>query len=189
MLIFKFLKDHPDGCLTTVLVLFLVLCGVSWLKEHDSRLIAEQKVQQAQTQIDSAQKQYQAADAAAKAQITVLKKQAATVKTPAQAIAAIPDLTDLPLNTRPAPGLPNAVIVDAVPLFDALNQGKQDAVNLAACTTKLDDEQKIDTLKDTQIAALEGKQKHGFWKRLKKDAIDTTVTVGIGLAVGYGLHH
>ena len=182
-MLLAFLEKHGWGLVVTLAVLF---AGHSWLVEHDNRIIAEQTVKTAQVQIDSLQKQQQATAQVAQAQIVTLKKQAAVVKTPAQAIAAIPALTDVPLNTRAVPGSHTEVMVDVVPLFQELNQCKQDAVALNACSVQLADEQKIDAQKDVQIKAL--KKKKGFWARVKKDVIDTAVTVGIGLVAGYALH-
>lgn len=179
---FAFIEKHAEGCLAAALFAVLALCGAAWLEEHDARIKAEVTVQASQTQIDSLQKQKDAADSAAKQQIAALQKQAKAVKTPAQAVQAIPALTDVPLNMRQVPGLPDAVTVDALPLFQQLNECKQDAVNLSACSTKLDLEQKIDADKDVQITAL--KKKPGFWTRVK----DTAITVGIGVAAGYVLH-
>lgn len=179
---FQFIEKHVEGCLAAALLAAFVLAGVAFVQEHDARIKADVTVQAAQTQISDLQKQKDAADAAAQKQITALQKQAKTVKTPAQAVQAIPPLTDVPLNMRQAPGLPDAVTVDALPLFQQLNECKQDAVNLSACSTKLDLEQKIDADKDVQITAL--KKKPGFWTRVK----DTAITVGIGVAAGYVLH-
>jgi len=182
-LIINYLKTSATGhVLGIALAAFAVIAGHSWLAEHDSRMIAEQTVKTSQAAIDNLQKQQQAAVQAGQIQIAALQKQAATVKTPAQAIQAIPMLTDIPLNVRPAPGLPDSVTVSAVPLFEELNMCKQDAVNLGVCSTKLDLQTKIDGDKDTQITAL--KKKPAFWARVK-----TTLEVtAIGIAIGYAAH-
>lgn len=175
-------KKHILGVLVAAA---LLLAGHSYMAEHDARLVAEQTIKTAQTQIDGLQKQQQIAEQAGQAQIAVLQKQAAAVKTPAQAVQAIqaaPDLSALPLNVRPAPGLPDAVTVDALPLYQELNTCKQDAVNLGVCSTKLDLQTQIDKDKDTQITAL--KKKPGFWKRVKT----TAEVVGVGIAIGYAAH-
>lgn len=185
---FQWIEKHIEGLLVAAFGLFLAVGFVAWTQEHDARILAEQTVKTSQIQIDSLQKQKAAVDTVAQSQIAVLKKQAAAVKTPAQAIPEIPKLSDIPLNVRTVPGLPDAVTVDALPLFKELSECKQDAVALAACSAKLDLDQKIDADKDTQITALKQKSKRGFWARLKKDVIDTAVTVGIGVAAGYALH-
>lgn len=169
--------------LTGALLLLLVGIGVtSFVQEHDARLKAEQTLKESANVVTGLKAQVDAVDKAGKVQIAKLQKQATTVKTPAQAIQAIPDLSALPLNVRPAPGLPNAVIVDTLPLFEDLNKCKQDAVNLGVCSTKLDLEQKIDAQKDIQITAL--KHKPEFWHRVKV----TAITVGVGIGIGYAAH-
>jgi hypothetical protein len=182
-LIINYLKTSASGhVLGIILAAAAVLLGHSWLTEHDARMVAEQTVKTAQTQIDSLAKQSQVAAQVGQQQIAALVKQAAAVKTPAQAVQAIPALSDVPLNVRPAPGLPDAVTVDALPLFDELNKCKQTAVGLGVCTTRLDLQGKIDADKDTQITAL--KHKRGFWANVKT----TAITVGIGAAIGYAAH-
>jgi hypothetical protein len=189
-LLIGYLKNSLGGHLLAVaLIVAGCFVGHSWLVEHDNRVIAEQTVKASQIQIDSLQKQYAAADAAAKVTLAALQARAAEVKTPAQAVQAVqaaPTLSDFPLNARPVVGMPDVVTVEALPLFQELNQCKQDAVALASCTEKLDLEQKIVAQKDVQVTAL--KKKKGFWARLKREVIDTVVTVGIGAALGYAMH-
>lgn len=188
------LKQHIEAALTAVIVLMLTLGVVAYRQEHAARILAEQTVKTAQVQIDALQKQSAAAAQAGQVQITKLQAQAKAVKTPAQAITALE--LDPALRARPAfaaltpdgppTPVPDAVTVEAVPLFAELNQCKQDAVNLGVCSTKLNIAEEVGTEKDTQIKAL--KKKKGFWARVKKDVIDTTVTVGIGIALGYVAH-
>lgn len=178
----QFVEKYFKYVLSAVGVLLLALGFLSWLREHDARILAEQTIKASESRVDSLQAQADSADRSAKTQIAALKKQAAAVQTPAQAIAEIPKLTDLPLNSRPVPELPSAVQVDALPLFQALTECKSTAVQLAACSTKLDLSQKIEAEKDTQITAL--RKPGGFWKRFGTTLKD----VGIGVAIGYGVH-
>lgn len=181
--ILNYLKSRASKhVLGIVVAAGVVLAGHSWLAEHDARMIAEQTVKAVQTNIDSLQKQSQIVQQAGQVQIAALAKQAAAVKTPAQAIQAIPTIADAPLNVRPAPGLPDAVTVDALPLFQELNACKQTAVGLGVCTTRMDLQTKIDADKDQQITAL--KQKPAFWKRTKT----TAEVLAIGAALGYAAH-
>lgn len=179
---FAFIKKHIDFFIGGALLLLVFLLGISWGHEHDARLKAEQTIKESVNTVTGLKAEVDAVDKAGKAKIAVLQKQASSVKTPAQAIQAIPALTDIPLNVRPAVGLPASVIVDAVPLFEELNKCKQDAVNLGVCSTKLDLEQKIDAQKDVEIKAL--KAKPAFWHRVKQ----TAITIGIGAALGYAAH-
>ena len=182
----KFIEEHFEALMITAVGLLCMAFFAAYGQEHTARVLAEQTVKTAQTQIDSLQKQETAATAAGQKQIVILQKQAATVKTPAQAIQAIPALSDVPLNVRPAPGLPDSVTVDAVALFKELNDCKQDAVNFATCSTQLQDETEIAAAKDIQVKAL--KKKKSFLARVKKDAIDTAITVGVGMVIGYAAH-
>jgi hypothetical protein len=187
----SFIEKHIEAVLGLTLIGLLSLGFVAWVQEHDARIIAEQTVKTAQVQIDSLQKQQTATAALAQVTIAALQKQAAKVTTPAQAVQALtapsaPQLTDVPLNIRAVPSLPDVVTVDALPLFQELDKCKQDAVALNACSTELKDQTAIDAQKDTQIKAL--KKKKGFWARVKKDVIDTAVTVGIGAAIGFAAH-
>lgn len=163
-----------------------IMLGRSWLAEHDARLTADSAVKTAQTEIATLQQQQVTATQAAKVQVIALQSQAAAVKTAPQAIAALPTVSaDLHAETIPAEALPDApqkVAVDAVPLYQQLNECKQTAVNLNACEINLGFEKQINADKDTEISAL--KAKPGFWHRVKT----TAITVGIGVAVGYVLH-
>lgn len=166
-------------------VLFAVLsivAGVSWLREHDSRIVAEQTIKASQERVQTLEQKAADAEKAGQAQIDILKQQAARVRTAPQAIQAIPVITDAPLNARAIPDMPNAVAVDAVPLYEALNACRVQSVQLGVCGTKLETETAVVAEKDVQIKAL--KNKGGFWHRLKTTAKD----VGIGIAIGYGLH-
>lgn len=185
---FQFIEKHIDALLVAAFGLCLVCGFVAWTQEHDARILAEQTVKASQGRVEDLQKSITKVDEDAKAQLAGLRVRANAVKTGKEAIPEIPKLQDFPLNSRPAVGVPDAVTVDALPLFQELNKCKQDSVALAACSTKLDLQQKVDAEKDTQITALERKNKKSFWARLKKDVIDTTVTVGIGVAAGYVLH-
>lgn len=155
-----YLKTH----LFYVIIIAIGLVAFrSWLQEHDARVLAEQTVKQSELKVSDLTTQIKlTSDAAASAQ-AALQKRVAEVRTPSQAIAAIPDVSTLPLNTRPAPGLPGGVIVDAVPLFQSLAQCKSDAIELTACRTNFSTQEKIIAEKDTQIKALTAKPR--FWKR------------------------
>ncbi len=182
-LIINYLKTsaskHVLGLIVTGAVL---LAGTSWLREHDARILAEQTVKQSQDRVAVLEKQSQDVARAGNVQIAKLQKQAVTVKTPAQAIQAIPELTDVPLNARPLPDAPSAVEVEAVPLFQELNKCKQCEVDKGVLSAELDIEHKIEVEKDQQITTL--KKKPGLWKRVES----TAITVGIGAAIGYAAH-
>jgi len=160
-----------------------LVLGHSWIQEHDARLLADAQVKQSSQIVKSLQDQIISVQNAAKQQTQVITRIVHDVKTPEQAIAAIPQLTDVPLNARPIPQAPGSVSVDVMPLVQALGECKVAQVNLQACQTELSAQEKIEEQKDIQIAAL--KKKPAFWKK-----VGTTLkTVGIGVAIGALLVH
>ena len=153
----------------------------AFLSEHDARLLSDQAVKAAQAQVQTLQQQIvteqkQAADTIAGIQAKVI-----LVKTPAQAIAAIPDVSSLPLNTRPAAD--GGVTVDAVPLFQELSQCRIDAVNAASCSQQSAQKDQIISEQKTEIVAL--KKKPSFFHRV----LGTAKAVGIGIGIGALLAH
>lgn len=169
-----FLKTH---LFYVILIVVGLLAFRGWLQEHDARLASDQTVKVAEAKVADLQQQIVAVNAAAAKQVQVVVKQIEAVKTPAQAITAIPTLSDLPLNSRPAVDSPTAVTVDAIPLAQELAECRVTKINLDACTANLGNETAIVTQKQLQIVAL---QKPSFWKRVT----GTLKTVGIGAAIG-----
>lgn len=173
-----YLKTH---IVYVVVIAIGLIAFHSWLSEHDARLAADQTVKVSEARVADLQQQIAAVNAAAQKQVQVIVKQIEAVKTPAQAIAAIPTLTSAPLNSRPAVDSPTAVTVEAIPLAQELASCKVDRINLTACTANLQTETAIVAQKDVEIVAL--KKKPGFWKRL----LATVKTLGIGIGVGVSL--
>lgn len=167
---------------THVAYIVIILIGLvafhSWLTEHDARLASDQTVKVAEAKVADLQQQIVAVNAAAAKQVQVVVKQIEAVKTPAQAITAIPTLSDLPLNSRPAVDSPTAVSVEAIPLAQELAECRVVKIQSDACSTNLTNETAIVAQKDTVIASLQ--KKPSFWKRVT----GTLKTVGIGAAIG-----
>ena len=178
---------------------FVVLLATwHWLNEHDAKLDAQRAAQVAvlqqqtkdfQTEIDSLKKGNDERDAQATATIAALQKIAAKVTTPQQAIAALPDVSALPLHSRPSIDNPSQVSVDAVALFQELSACKQNAVALATCEANRTSDEKIIKDKTGQLVNADAeiaiyKKPTSFWKRVKT----TGKTLAIGVAVGYALH-
>ena len=194
----------------------LVVCAVigfySWRGEHDARIAAEAKVKADESQVQvlqtaisannstivQLQQQMAARDAAAAKQIQQLTNLVSQVRTTAQAANALPQVTNLPVAPTVNPD--SSVVIpapDVLPLFTQLAQGKQDAINLVACTADLKDEKTVDAtdkatiadqvkqiaLKDDEIKAL--KKPKGFWKRAGGIAKAVGVGIGIGLLLGH----
>lgn len=156
----------------------LVVAGRVWLSEHDARVAAEVTVKADEAQskvlqgsIDELKKSIVDNDSRAAADRAALQHALAAVKTAPQAIAAIPSVSDLALNTRPSIDNPTQVSVDAVPLYQELNQCRQNSVSLGACQSDLASEKAIEekevakvVLKDDEIKTL--KKKPNFLHRL-----------------------
>lgn len=177
-----YLKQYLGTHLFYIAVIAIaLLCGRAWIGEHDARLLAEQQIKKSEQQVVDLQKQIATNDAAATKQLSILQTQQQQTKTPQQAIAAIPTLADIPLNARPGPTL-GTTVVDIMPLFQELNECKQDAVKLNACQSDYKAEVAIVAQKDDQIKALTKKPR--FWKRVAS----TLKTVLFGAAAAEVLH-
>jgi hypothetical protein len=144
----------------------------SWLAEHDARIAAENAVTQTKAQISSV-------NAAAESKVKVVTQIVTRIihdkATPAQVVAAVPTLTDVPLNARVAPDSSVQVSVDALPLVEVLGEARTDAIELKAC-------QDVSLLKDSEIKAL--KKKPAFWHRVGGVAKAVGIGVGIGILLG-----
>jgi hypothetical protein len=166
-LIINYLKAQAARHVMGIGISIIVIAvGASWLKEHDARILAEATVKQSQDRVSVLQQDREDIRKAGEAAIAKLQRQAETVKTPAQAIAALPQVSPLPLNPAPLPDAPNAVRVDALPLFQTLNKCQQCEANLATAQAVIEKDKEIGAEKDKQIAALSHKK--SFWKRALK---------------------
>jgi hypothetical protein len=177
-----YLKQYLGTHLFYIVVIAIaILCGRAWLQEHDARVLAEQEIRKSEQQVEDLQKQIATNDAAATKQLSALQTQRQQTKTPQQAIAAIPTLSDVPLNARPGPTL-GTTVVDIMPLFEELSECKQDAVKLNACQSDYKAEVAIAAQKDDQIKALTKKPR--LWKRF----VSTLKTAAIGGVVAEVIH-
>jgi hypothetical protein len=156
--------------------------------EHEQHALAEQSLKTAQTTIAGLQSNIAAVNAQASSGRARLERALASVKTPQQAAAAIPQvplLTNVPLNMRPVPDNPVQVSVDAVALYTELNTCAQQKVTLDACQQNVTDLQQIDAQKDVQIKVL--KKKPSFLSRVKHVAEAVGVGIVIGVVASHGL--
>ena len=147
-------------------------------QERDQRVLAEATIKSANQSIATLQQQISVTNAAAQSERVALEKSIAIVKTPSQAVAEIPQLTDAPLNARTVANDPVDVTVAALPLVQVLGQAKETSIQLGACQSDLKNEIAISASKDTEIAALKKKPK--FLTRVKHVA----EAVGVGIAIG-----
>lgn len=161
-----------------VAVAVALVMGHSLLAEHDARLLADAQIKVSESQVKDLQAQIVATNAAAAQKVQIVTKIVHDVQTVPQAVTAIPQLTDVPLNARQAVDNPVQVSVDALAFVGLLGQAKTNAVNLAACRSDLTNETAIVAAKQTEIVAL--KKKPAFWKRVE----GTAKAVGIGIGVG-----
>lgn len=178
----QYLKTFALHHLFYIILMAVGLVGYrSWLAEHDARLLSDQTVKVSEQKVRDLAEQIQTVQAMAAQQVQAVQRTVAAIKTPAQAIAAMPSLSSLPLNSRAAVDNPTQVSVDAVQLAQELGQCKVDRVQLGSCqaTQALVGEQL--KAKDAEVAAL--KRKPGFWKRVWGGA----KKVGVGVAIGVAL--
>jgi alkylated DNA nucleotide flippase Atl1 len=194
----------------------LVVCAVigfySWRGEHDGRLIAEAKVKADEQQVQvlqtniaqnnqaiaSLQQQMEQRDAVSAKQIANLVGLVQKVQTVSQAVAALPQVSTLPV--APTIQADNSVVfpsADVLPLFQQLADGATCKISLATAQADLTSEKAIEAkdestiadmtkqiaLKDDEIKTL--KKPKGFWKRVG----GTLKSVGIGIGIGVALGH
>lgn len=210
--------DWKHWALTHALYLVAIVIGGigihSYIAEHDARVVAEAKVKADESQVATLQQaitannqaiaqlqeQQNVRDAAAALQLRQLSALVSKVQTPTQVVGALPSVTTLPATpSSNAAGDITFPAVDAVPLFRELSQGKQDSINLTACTADLKDEKSVaakqaDTitaqtqqlgLKDNEIDAL--KHPKGFWKRFGHDLKVVAFSVAAGALLVHGI--
>lgn len=174
---------------THLFYILLIVAGIFgaryWLHEHDARVQAEAEVKQEQLQVKDLQQQILAVNLAAQKQVQVIVKTVQAAKTPEQVVAAIPQLTDIPLNARVVPNNQVDVTVDSQGLVKELGQCKMDRTNLDACQENTIALNKIVAAKDLQLAALQ--KKPTFFHRLWAYTKVGLAFAGIGFTLGKGL--
>jgi hypothetical protein len=181
----KFIAEEKAWLLShlvwVVAVAVALVIGHIALQEHDQRVVAEAAIKVSELKVSDLQAQIKAADAAAATQVQAVTKvvhDLGSSPTVGQVVAAIPQLTNVPLNARVAVDNPAQVSVNAVPFVNFLAAAKIDQINLGACQADLKNETAISTEKDTQIAVLKKKPK--FLTRVKHIA----EAVGVGITIG-----
>jgi len=158
----------------------LVLGNIT-LKEHDARVVAEASIKVSQANIAALQQQITDRDAQLAQKVTVITKvvhDLGPAPTTGQIVAAVPQLTQVPLNARTIPGDAVNISVAAFPLVQVLQQAAIDHAANLTCQGDLTDQKAISAQKDTQIAALRKKPK--FLDRVKHVA----EAVAAGIAIG-----
>lgn len=196
-------------------IILVIVGGIgihSYMQEHDSRLIAEQRVavdeQQVKTlqtsieqnnqAIASLQQQMQQRDqqnAQVIAQLLKAKQQAVT---PPQQVQVLQTEAKLP---EPIVSIPNTQDwklpqADVAPLFQAVNDGQIGIANNTTCQADLTDQKSINgkqgdtitsqtkqiALKDDEIKTL--KQPKKFWSRFKTNLKQIAISAAVGYFLG-----
>lgn len=170
---------------THLFYIILIVGGVVsfrvWLSEHDSRIAAENNVRQAEVNIVTLQKQIDSIPAQTATKVQVVTRVVHDAVTPSQVVAAVPQLTEIPLATRAIPGNQVDVEVAAQPLMQLIGELKTSQIELGGC-------QQVNALKDQQIVQLQVEVKAAkpkFLQRVKQNV----VAFAVGVAVGAFLHH
>jgi hypothetical protein len=181
----KFITEEKAWILSHLIWLAAVgvalVVGHIALQEHDQRVLADATIKTSQATIANLESQIVTTNAQAAQKVQTVVKivhDLGPTPTTGQVVASIPQLTDAPLNARPAADNPAQVSVDATPFLNLLAQAKTDSINLGACQSDLKNETAIAGQKDVEIAAL--KKKPSLLKRVKHIA----EAVGVGIAIG-----
>lgn len=155
------------------------------LQQYKQTLAVNAQLTVSEANVKSLQQQIATTDAQAAQKVqTIVKIVHDAPPTPAGVVAAVPQLTDAPLNARVIPNDPVDVSVAAVPFLQFVAQAATDKVNLTACTSDLGNEKAIVTQKDVQIADLKKKPK--FLKRVENAG--KLIGVGVGIGIFLALH-
>lgn len=178
-----YIKTH----LFYVIVIALgLLFGHIWLQEHDARLAADALVKQNAISIADLKAQIANTTSAANAKVVTVQKVVAAAITPAQVVAAIPALSDVPLNARVSPGEPGTVTVDAAALVQELGQCKETAIQYGACQVNSLAKDKI--IADDELTIKTLKKPHSFFQKigngLKIALIAISVVEGVRIVEG-----
>lgn len=180
------LKDVTNHGKAIVIAVAIVFGARAYLSEHDARLRADMQYKAAETTISALEQQQKTVAHTATVKVKALQKEAATIKTPVDAVKVLtsPGVAQIakePLSIAALPDAPDRVSVQALPLYRDLNACQQSTAELAACTQELDIQKQITGEKDSQITAL--KQKPGFFHRLFR-AAKVIGCAGAGAAAG-----
>ena len=169
-------------------LLWIVALGVGyagfsqWKYEHDTNAAKAVQIAVAQNTITQLNAQIIANNTQAAQKVTTITKIVHDVTTPAQAVAAIPILTNIPLNARVIPGNAVDVEVAALPLVDLIGQYQIAQTNLSACQANITAEKAIVVQQAGEIATL--KKKPPLKQRIVHALKVGGTIFGIGVVIG-----
>jgi hypothetical protein len=164
-----------------VAVAVALVVGHIALTEHDQRVAAEAAMKISEANVSQLQAQIKNTDNVAAQKVQTIVKIVHDLgpnATPGQIVAAVPQLTDAPLNARVIANDPANISVAAVPFLQFLQTSATNSVLLGACQSDLKNETAIVGQKQDEITAL--KKKPSFISRVKHVA----EAVGVGIAIG-----
>lgn len=174
--------------------LALMLGLSTWLSEHDDRTRLEATLKAQSETISKLDAQMSHRDQQTAQLVEQIQKMAAKVRTPTQAVQALPNVVNLPKpiyidvpkdkEGKPLPDAPSSVVIpkeSVVPLFQELAKCKQQSTELDGCkATVADLKTKSTTLQSERDQAVAVVRGGTFWTRVKRNA----EWLAIGAAVG-----
>lgn len=164
----------------TLAAVFLLLAH-AWLQEHDARLQATAEVKVSVQREQVLQKQIASLQADAARKVQAIHVRIAKIKTAPQAIAAIPELSNLPLHAALIPSMPESVSVDAVALAQELGECKVTRIELDSCQEQSKAKDGIITEGKTQIAILT--KRPSFWRRVGSQVKSGSIFISVGIVL------
>ena len=178
------------------LALALMLAIPAWLSEHDDRTRLETMLKAQNETIAKLDAQMNQRDQQTAQLVQQIQQMAAKVRTPTQAVQALPSVVDLPKpiyidipkdkEGKPLPDAPSSVVIpkeSVVPLFQELAKCKQQATELDGCqATVADLKAKSATLQSERDQAVAVVRGGTFWTRVKRNAKWLAIGAAIGAA-------
>lgn len=180
-------------CLILALLVAGGYIGFELVKAREAIIRTQAETDAIQREVKARDDGRKERDHAADEQIADLKAQAAQVRTPRQAVAAMPDVSKLPANIfeekGALPDAPSKFVIpqeSIVPLYKELATCRQDQVDLGRCradlkdadTTRKDVEQQRDKWEQTAKGGTK-------WQRVKRGMVVIGCAGAGGLAGGY----
>lgn len=188
-----------------VIIAILAVSAWNWLHEHDLRVRAEEQEKASEAIIkkneaDRKQLEQDKADVVQQRDKAVadLQRRRAAIKTPEQAVAAMPELTGLPSSNFRVTPLGNVEVSApaAVTIAQQLEDGKICVIQLKAANDLYGKEQQINAtlvsdnteLKKEKESWKKASGKRGFWGNVWQGTKYVGLAAVSGL-IGYGIHH
>lgn len=177
-------------------VLALGLIVPAWLAERDDRTRLEATLKAQNETISKIDAQMHQREQQTAQLVQQIQKMADKVRTPTQAVQALPNVIDLPKpifidvpkdkEGKPLPDAPSSVVIpkeSVVPLFQELAKCKQQATELDGCqATVVDLKEKSSTLQSERDQAVAVVRGGTLWTRVKRNAKWLVIGAAIGAA-------